>query len=52
MVIGEAMSEMNLYGLIDMMFKTMTVSAEHGFETHGGPYWKAIAREVYKVIKN
>lgn len=45
----DALTILNLYGLIDLMFKTMADSAEHGFETHGGDTWKAIARKIYST---
>ena len=39
-------AQVDLYGLAGMMLKTMTESAELGFESHGGLAWKSLSRAL------
>lgn len=43
----ELMAKVELFGLAGLMLKTMTESAGEGFESHGGPAWKAFARALW-----
>ena len=40
------LAKMELFGLAGLMLKTMTESAEAGFETHGGDAWKAFGKAL------
>jgi len=41
------MAKVDLFGLAGLMLKTMKESAEYGFESHGGPAWKAFAKALW-----
>jgi len=41
------MAKLDLFGLAGIMLKTMEESAEVGFESHGGPAWKAFASALW-----
>lgn len=41
------MAKVDLFGLAALMLRTMEESADSGFETHGGPAWKAFARALW-----
>lgn len=41
------MARIELFGLIGLMLQTMQESASLGFETHGGPTWKSLARALW-----
>lgn len=41
------MAKVDLFGLAALMLRTMEESAEVGFESHGGPAWKALARALW-----
>lgn len=43
----QKMVRIDLYGLAGLMLKTMEESADYGFESHGGPAWKAFARALW-----
>lgn len=43
----QLLAKAELFGLAGLMLKTMQESAETGFETHGGPVWKAFGRALY-----
>lgn len=41
------MAKIDIFGLAGIMLKTMEESAGYGFESHGGPAWKAFARALW-----
>lgn len=41
------MAKIDIFGLAGIMLKTMEESAGYGFESHGGPAWKALARALW-----
>jgi len=41
------MAKIDLFGLAGIMLKTMEESAGYGFESHGGPAWKAFAKALW-----
>jgi hypothetical protein len=41
------MAKVELFGLAGLMLRTMEESALRGFETHGGPAWKSLARALW-----
>jgi hypothetical protein len=43
----QMMAKVDLFGLAGLMLKTMTKSATQGFESHGGPAWKAFAAALW-----
>lgn len=43
----QLMAKVDLFGLAGLMLKTMQKSAEQGFESHGGPAWKAFAQALW-----
>jgi hypothetical protein len=43
-----AQAKIELFGLAQLMLTVMRRSADEGFETHGGPAWKALARALWK----
>ena len=44
----QSRARIELFGLAQLMLKVMTESArEEGFETHGGPTWKAFGRALW-----
>ena len=40
-------AKVDLFGLAGVMLKTMEESAGYGFESHGGPAWKAFAGALW-----
>ncbi len=40
-------AKVDLFGLAGIMLATMAKSAGQGFESHGGPVWKAFARALW-----
>ena len=38
---------MTLFGLANLMLRTMEESAGVGIESHGGPVWKAFGRALW-----
>lgn len=43
----QRMAKIDLFGLAGVMLKTMEESAGYGFESHGGPAWKAFAKALW-----
>ncbi|MFZ2266102.1 MAG: hypothetical protein WAV95_00845 [Azonexus sp.] len=43
----QKMARIDLFGLAGLMLKTMEESAGYGFESHGGPAWKAFAKALW-----
>lgn len=41
------MAKIDIFGLAGLMLKTMEESAGYGFESHGGPAWKAFAKALW-----
>ena len=41
------MAKLDLFGLAGIMLKTMEESANMGFESHGGPAWKALSKALW-----
>lgn len=41
-------ARVELFALAQLMLEVMTKSAENGFESHGGPAWKAFARALWR----
>ena len=41
------MAKIDLFGLAGIMLKTMEESADYGFQSHGGPAWKAFAKALW-----
>lgn len=41
------MAKIDLFGLAALMLRTMEESAGEGFESHGGPAWKAFAKALW-----
>jgi hypothetical protein len=46
------MAKLDLFGLAGIMLKTMGESANVGFESHGGPAWKALAKALWAASKS
>ena len=46
------MAKLDLFGLAGIMLKTMEESANMGFESHGGPAWKAFAKALWAESKS
>jgi hypothetical protein len=40
-------AKINLFGLAGIMLKTMTESADYGFQSHGGEAWKAFGKALW-----
>lgn len=45
------LAKVELFGLAGIMLKTMEESAGEGFESHGGPAWKAFAKALWAEAK-
>ena len=43
----QLLAKVDLFGLAQLMLRTMEESAVAGIETHGGPAWKAFARALW-----
>jgi len=43
----QRLAKIDLFGLAGVMLKTMEESAGYGFESHGGPVWKAFAKALW-----
>lgn len=43
-----ALTKVELFGLAELMLKTMTESANEGFLTQGGPVWKAFGQALWE----
>jgi hypothetical protein len=41
------LAKLDLFGLAGIMLKAMEESASIGFESHGGPAWKAFAKALW-----
>lgn len=48
----QQLARIELFGLAGVMLKTMTESAGQGWETHGGPAWKAFARALWAEARS
>ena len=47
-----ALAKVELFGLAQLMLKTMEESANEGFLTHGGPVWKAFGRALWEESRS
>jgi hypothetical protein len=43
-------AKVELFGLANVMFRTMEESAVQGFESHGGTAWKSFASAMFKEM--
>lgn len=45
----QAQAKAELFGFAALMLRTMAISAEEGFFTHGGVAWKAFGKALWEV---
>jgi len=45
------LARVDLFGLAAVMLRTMEESANVGFESHGGPAWKALAKALWTEME-
>lgn len=45
----EERAKADLFGFAALMLKTMSESADHGEELHGGPVWKAFGKALWEA---